>query len=187
MPSNNSKNGQRTMPDTKRALIFFCFISLLWPGRCLAQADLGQTPPVVLEVRVDEKLGFKMKCRPEWAIESDEDNLLMVISEAPKPEVWVLLSRTPAPGETIEKLNPPSLQWMGEYDDGYIVSKISLSGLPAVKVEAQPKNEPSTRILDYYIFQNDFLYRIQFSVSPKEQWENYYSLFTEMMESFRIF
>ena len=176
------------MPGTKTALIFICFISLLWPGRCLGQTDsAGQTPPVTLEVRVDERLGFKMKCNPEWAIESDEDNLLMVISEAPNPEVWLLVSRTSAPGETIEKLDPPTLQGLGEYADGYIVSKITLNGLPAVKVEAQPKGEVSTRILNYYIFQNNFFYRIEFSVSPKEKWETFLPLFEEMIQSMQIF
>ena len=68
---------------------------------------------------------------------------------------------------------------------GWKISTTQIAGLPALKVVSTLKNDPTQRIVQYYIQARDDLYLIQ-CIAPINEWTIYNTAFATMIRTFQF-
>ncbi len=137
-----------------------------------------------LELRVDDKLGYKIKCNPDWGLKAEDNSVLFITSD--EPYVVISINKSEDTGRSLDQLTIPVLQEIGRYAKDFQIRHTKIAGYDAVNVKGAPQGYPDTRVSDYYIIKDGYLYSLLFSVSPKEEWETHTDLFDEMLASFQF-
>lgn len=169
----------------------FILILVVW-GPWIAQAadqELGLLENAQgiadLHLCADNRLGVELLCNHYWKQEVDKkETVMMVIRE--DPAVLLTVARIEQPVTGIEELTEDTVKKMGQYAQGFKLTRIEVNGLPAVKVEGFSENFPEMQLVDYYVVHDYRVYSFMFSVNPKEEWPNYSVLFTKIAESIKI-
>ncbi len=69
--------------------------------------------------------------------------------------------------------------------EGWKITEAQFGGLPAMKVVSLLKNDPSQRMVQYYVRVGEDLYLIQCS-APVSEWTTYNALFATMIRTFQF-
>ena len=139
---------------------------------------------IILQQCTDGTLGVKFLCNPDWSLETDENAILVVISE--DPAVLFTVAKVETPLAFVEELNGEQLKQMGQYADEFSTQLIQLAGHDALKVEGFSEKYPSIRLRDYYVIQGNVLYSFLFSVDPRELFNKYSPLFEKIISSVEV-
>ena len=132
----------------------------------------------------DAVFGIQLACNPAWGLYTGEKAFVIVISS--DPAVTMTVARTESPYVSVEQLTDSLLKKMGRYHDGFAVERIHVAGQKAFMVKGFDVDSPQLRLLDYYFIRSGNLYRILFTVDPKERWDDYKFLFKAIIESVRL-
>jgi hypothetical protein len=150
--------------------------------------SLKRTPqrPLLAELNqlqscVDDKWGISFLCHPRWGVEENPQALSLIISV--QPTVTFTVVKFNKKVRFIEQLNRFHLEEMGQYSKGFRMENINLGRYKAVKVKAFSAVYPDMRIADFFVLHNETLYGFLFSVSPKEEWDNYKRLIHKIARS----
>jgi len=168
--------------------IGFLILGLFWgfvpAGMPAENFDENSAPikTVDLQVCTDDKLQVKFLCNPDWELETEDNAMLIVISE--DPVVTLTIAKSKSPVIFLEQLTKETLAEMGQYTDGFTQETAQFAGHEAVKVQGVPKEFPEIRLLDHYVLYDLSLYSVLFSVNPKEKFDEYAALFNKIAESF---
>ncbi|MFC1704358.1 hypothetical protein ACFL1E_06230 [Candidatus Omnitrophota bacterium] len=137
-----------------------------------------------LDSCVDDEFGVRFACNTQWQLQIDKNALLIIISS--NPAVTLTIARTETPLKFLEQLKKSDLQTLGHYADGFVIERVQVDNKKAFKIKSFSQEFPDIRLLDYYVINDGYLYRLLFSVDPKEKWKEYKPLFKEIIESFRF-
>jgi len=133
---------------------------------------------------IDSNLGVKFHCNPNWVIQQNEDNLVVTISSY--PEVTFTIEKTKLRIGFLSQLTQWSLNKMQRYAEGFGTERNTIANREALKVKAFSKENPRVRLSEYYLIHNLTLYRVVFSIQPKDEWDNYKFLIKMIMDSFNF-
>lgn len=136
---------------------------------------------------IDVNLGYKITCSPFWDLDTKPDGISLVLNDTPGQTVSVKISKWKETGVRMEDLTGPTLQYVFDYADFFIMGKTKIGDKPAVWVKAHHYDHPNTQLLDYFLINQTLLYRISFSVNTKEKFLNYEPLFDKLIESVDFF
>jgi len=131
---------------------------------------------------VDRDLGIRFHCNPNWTIQSNPDSLTVIMSAS--PEVLFTIEKTNFRIGFLSQINELSLESMQRYAKGFGIEHNTIANRETLKVKAFSKKNPEVRLSEYYLIHNLNLYRISFSVKPKDEWDNYKFLIKNIIESF---
>ena len=159
-PGSNGVNMKKLFFAT---LCLFC----LFASSVLA-ADQKE---VTLQSCSDQKLGIKFLCNPDWDLETQNDAMLITISD--NPRVLLTIMKSTQSVLLLEQLTERMLTSIVDYKDGFTKNRIPFAGGEAMAVEGSLESAPQIRVLDYYVIHDNSLYGILFSVEPKEKWDDY--------------
>lgn len=129
----------------------------------------------------DDALGLRFACRSDWAIEFSDLTDRFVISEDPLVEMTIV--KEPTRLVSIEQLSVDILTGMNRYGEGFQTERIDAAAFQAVKVKAFSADDPELRLTDVYFLRGGALYKIYFTVSPREAWEVYQFLWEKVVFS----
>ncbi|MCR4336348.1 MAG: hypothetical protein NUV91_00880, partial [Candidatus Omnitrophica bacterium] len=79
-----------------------------------------------------------------------------------------------------------ALQRVFKYQNSFKYTRTKLNWQEAILVKAYPKNDNNTVLVDWFLVKDRHLYRLSFSVSPKDNFPKYKSLFLAMANSFEF-
>jgi hypothetical protein len=97
------------------------------------------------------------------------------------PLIYFKIVKMNTEARTIQQLSRDRLEAIGQYQEGFQTEEAWVAGEQAVKVKAFARDDPDTRLLDYYFAHGNTRYGVMFSVKPKDRWEDYHSTFQEMV------
>lgn len=137
-----------------------------------------------LSVCREAEMGLKFSCDPAWAVRFDHATDMFVISE--EPEVVLTIAKEATSLVSLEQLTPSHLSVLGNYADGFSVERIRIDGMKALKVKAYDRSIPDMRVTDIYVIKDGYLYKLLFSVSPREAWRRYQFLLNDIVLSLRF-
>ncbi|MCD4778991.1 MAG: hypothetical protein K8S27_00365 [Candidatus Omnitrophica bacterium] len=142
--------------------------------------------PLLIELNqlqscVDDKWGISFLCHPRWGVEENPQALSLIISV--EPTVTFTVVKFNKRIKFIAQLNRFHLESMGQYSRGFKMESINLGRYKAVKVKAFSSVYPDMRIVDFFVLHDEVLYGFLFSVSPKEEWDNYKRLIHKIVRS----
>ena len=160
-------------------ILFFCQVS---HG---ASAEKTGTTSIDLIECGDRRMEFKILCNPRWPTQRNTQSLKLVIDDESE-EVAVTISESEEVGLTFADLTPTALKRVYEYADEFKYAKTFVNWNKAVRVEARPRGQPETHLLDYFLIRDSQLYRISYSAGSAEQFRKYLPLFVKMMKSFEF-
>jgi len=160
------------------------FFGSVVPGMSADNPSDGLSPDKIVELQVctDDKLRVKFLCNPDWALETEADAMLIVISE--DPAVTMTIAKSKSPVIFLGQLTKEALQEMGQYAEGFSQEKAKLASGDAIKVQGFSREFPEIRLLDYYLLHDLSLYSVLFSVNPKEKFDDFGPLLNQIADSF---
>ena len=162
-------------------MICWLFMVLWLNGLCFGSEKAEESLATQLTTCTDKKLGVEFLCGAEWQLETDQDALLMIISE--EPAITLTVAKTKSPVTFVEELSQPVLKEIGQYADHFDFKRTKVAGEEAIEVNAVAEKFPEIRLRDFYILRGSQLYSILFSVNPQEALERYQPLFKKIIES----
>jgi len=130
----------------------------------------------------DENFNIKFLCHPNWEIQTDEDVLLVIISEA--PYVTMTIARSQTPIALLDQLGEPLLKEIGGYSDGFSKNRVQLGGKEAIEVRGISEKHSDALLLDYYVLHQPYLYSVLFSFDPQSSWPSFETLVKKIRDSF---
>ncbi len=139
-----------------------------------------------LDTCVDDRLGIKFRCNPEWPIITDNESLLISIKETTTDVVSLTVGRSAEQGINFADLTRSTLREIGQYADFFSIEDIMIGQEKAIRVKAEATAAPDAKLMDYYLIHEGQLYSFMFLVSPKEQFRNYEMLFERIMDGFEF-
>lgn len=139
---------------------------------------------IELAMCTDKKLGVRFLCRGDWTIQTEDNAILVIISE--DPSVTFTIAKSDSSVLYLEQLTDRALQAMGQYADGFKRERTHLGKIEAIKVEGTSRVYPQIRLLDYYVIHDNRLYGLLFSVNPKERWQDFESLIEAVSQSIEL-
>jgi len=137
-----------------------------------------------LSVCTDAKLGVRFSCDPDWKIETDENVLMIIISD--QPNVTMTITRTSPGPESLESLTMSAIKEIGNYADGFTVYRTTLNGKPVVEIRGASAKINDLHLHDYYFLENGALYGILFSITPFDAVQEYDTLIKKMITMFEF-
>jgi len=132
----------------------------------------------------DRALQVKISCNPRWPTERKDTQLKMVISASGNDNVTVTISKWEEPALRFEDLNPAALQRVYAYADAFKYAKTRVNRRQAIRVEGHPQAALNTVLLDYFLLNNSYLYRISYAASSYPAYRKYLPVFVQMMRQF---
>ena len=147
----------------------------------LADESTVAAGTIELHKCTDAKLEVELLCHPDWELQTEEDMVLMIVSQ--KPLVTVTIAKSQGKGISLRRLTPGVLQEMGQYAEGFETHNVLIDGQRAIEVKGHSLAHPTARFLDYYIVRRGQLYSVLFSVDPQERWPDYEPLLLEIKGS----
>lgn len=137
-----------------------------------------------LSVCTDQKLGIQFSCDPDWKIETDENVLMVIMSD--HPSVTMTITKTyPAPS-SLDELTMPALKEIGGYADGFTVYRMVLNDRSLVEVRGVSAKIPDLQLHDYYFLDGQNLFGILFAVEPFDALSAYDSLIKSIISSLKF-
>ena len=160
-----------------------CAFALFWLGFCAptVSAQEKSFKEFELSTCTDKKLGVKFLCGADWELQTDQDAILVVISE--DPAVTFTVARTKSPVIYIDQLSHQTLKEIGQYADDFEMKKVQWAGLEGAQVDAAAADYPEIKLRDFYLLREPYLYSFLFSVNPQEDFEKFVPLFAKIMGS----
>ncbi|MFP4473597.1 MAG: hypothetical protein ACLFPX_07025 [Candidatus Omnitrophota bacterium] len=147
----------------------------------------AQTPDYVdhrLESCFDDQLEVRFDCHPDWEVHFNDQSDIFVISE--DPAVLLTIARRETDFKSLEQLTPGVLEEFAQYADGFRTERVSIDGIPAIRVKAFDRTYPQIRLADHYFLKDGYLYMIFFSVTPRKAWDDYRYLLRDVLQSFQF-
>ena len=132
----------------------------------------------------EDGFGVRFLCDPTWQKEVSNEAILVVISS--HPEVTLIIARMPSRFSFIEQISTDDLLDLKQYREGFQKERVTLAGYDAIMVKAMSPENPSKRILDYFLIKDGTLYAILCSVSPREEWDKYKFLFKTITDNIQF-
>ncbi len=169
----------------KRILLYEFILGFLIQAT-VVKAEPPAEKTVQLNLCSDQKLGFKMKCNPDWKLQAQNDNMFIILSESPNEVVTATISKSKNEVKNISELTRSVLQEIGQYENFFTITKTTVGTQPALKVEAKSKEFPEIQLYDFYVVRNNHLYSILFSCKPESRFTAYKPLFIKIIESFEF-
>ncbi|MCA9409324.1 MAG: hypothetical protein H6755_01090 [Candidatus Omnitrophica bacterium] len=149
------------------------------------EADVQPAVEIVnLHTCRDEKMKVEFLCYPDWELKTENDTLLMIISD--QPYVTFTIAKSESPVIFLKQLTNSVLQELGQYQDGFKTQVVLLAGEEAIQIMGVSKELLSSGFNDYYLIHDLQLYSFLFSVDPKERWKDYEDLIYRIKESIKF-
>lgn len=133
---------------------------------------------------LDEDLGIRFLCNPDWQVQTDEHVVMLIISQ--EPTVTLTIAKSEHPVVFLEQLNDAFLAEIGGYAPGFLRETLHLEGKDIIRIEGVARDFPEMKLLDYYFIKDFALYSILFSIDPEEQYPLYRNLIERILESFEV-
>src|SRR5436190_279079 len=115
---------------------------------------------VYLNMCSELKLGFKIKCNPDWQLETRDQSLMMIIKAGPAEFVTLTISRSKDKVKGLSELTRSVLQFLGQYEDFFKINQSTVGLQPAYVIKARAKDHPDIQLYDFYVVKNQYLYSI---------------------------
>jgi len=132
-----------------------------------------------------EALKIQFKCPANWTMPKEEGTALFLSSTDMAAAMYVAQIDTAF--RYLHQLDRTAMKKIGHYADGFAVEEISFADENALRVKAFSDGTPSSRMTDYYLIHNEKFYRISFSVTPKELWDEHKFVIQELSKAFSFF
>ncbi|HLF17756.1 MAG TPA: hypothetical protein VI749_02565 [Candidatus Omnitrophota bacterium] len=123
------------------------------------------------ETCVSERAGVSFLCDPSWKLNQQGRTLTITIAEEPK--VTMVVEETEQAVHFMSELSRSGLESMGRYAPGFHIERFRHCERETVKVNGYLKDDPATRVSDFYLLDHLHLHAVKFSVTPQEVWEDY--------------
>lgn len=136
---------------------------------------------------IDKNLGYRIKCSPDWKLETKPKSISLLINEQADQTVSMTVTQHEENGLTLADLTPKALKDVFRYAEHFRIGKTNIGKEKGVVVEAALADFPDVMVLDYYLIKDQFLYRISFSVNKRELYSEYKPLFRKLITSFVFF
>jgi len=130
----------------------------------------------------DQTLNVHFICRPEWTIVTEDNGFSLILARDQSAMMTVI--KIDQPFKFLYQLNMETLQALGNYAQGFSKEDATFAGETAFKIKAFADTTPPSRLTDYYLMHEGALYRVSFSVQPKERWDEYKFLMQELSNGF---
>jgi len=139
-----------------------------------------------LKIVENHMLGVRFSGNFGWQVDEVKDKMALYhIKDNPKIEFMIF--RFGIDLILVEQLSRYRLENMAKYADNFAMEMTEVAGKKALKIKAYKKDDPDTRLLDYYFLRwENNLFALMFSVKPKSEWENYQYLFQDIVDSFEF-
>ena len=144
----------------------------------------SNVPGVRLHHCSDDELGITFLRDFGWAKKKADGIILFTIDS--DPDVKMKIVKIDMDILYIQQLSRARLWALGRYAEGFMVDEVKVAGLKAIKVKAFARDDPATRLSDYYFVHNETLYGLMFSVAPQDHWGDYQFLFQDIVSNFRF-
>ena len=133
----------------------------------------------------DDRLEMLFLCDYAWEKKNAEtDAVVYIVAE--EPAVTMKMIKIDADVHFIQQLGRDKLEAIGQYREGFVTEEAKVAGFKAIKVKAFAKEDPSTRLSDYYFVRDRALYAVMFSVTPKEEWDSDNFVFNQIVDSVKF-
>lgn len=130
----------------------------------------------------DSNLRIVFLCDYRWEKKLTDPGTMIYVMET-DPLIYFTVIRINAEIQMIRQLGPDRLEALNRYQEGFAIEETRLAGEEAIKVKAFAKEDPDTRLLDYYFIRDNFLYGVMFSIKPKDKWNVYQSTFQDVVNA----
>ncbi len=174
------------MLKPKYLFLIWILLTVIGVSSSLVNAQEVQKKSIGLNECTDKTLGIKIYCNPDWALETDKGTVLMIIESKPDLSVTATLTKIEEPNLRLNDLTSVYLKATDQYQDEMNIFPTHLTNYEALHVQALALKNADNQLSDYYIVQPPFFYGVLFSVTPKEKFNDYKTLFDKMIDSFRI-
>jgi hypothetical protein len=159
-------------------------IAVVLMMHCVVSPTVMFADDIELHRCSDAKLGVRFYCNPDWELVSEGDSMLMIISE--DPVVTLTIAKSEQPVIFLDQLTEDVLQEIGQYADGFGVSRVWMANQEAVQVIGHHRWHPETQLIDHYLIHDVDLYSVLISISPKESVRDYENLLNIIVEHFEF-
>ena len=168
------------------ALAIMCLISA--PNVCRADEldDVIKEKSIILNFCSDPKIGYRIKCNPDWIMSDEPNSVSIIIVDAAELQVTATISNSDEQGVSLNVLTPEKLRLMGQYGEEIRMDRVKIGGADALQVKAFAQDLPDMQLLDYYAVKDKRLYTIFFAVNPAEKFDDFKELFETMIHSFEF-
>ena len=129
-----------------------------------------------------EALKIQFKCPTNWTAPEEQNNALFLSSTDRSVAMYVTQIDTAL--RYLHQLDRTEMKKIGNYADGFVVEEIVFAGENALKVKAFSDATPSSRLTDHYLIHKGKFYRVSFTVTPKELWDEHKFLVQELSQGF---
>ena len=148
--------------------------------------DIIQESSILLNVCSDPKVGYKIKCNPDWIITDEPKSVSILILDDPELLVTATISKSDQGGISLSSLTPDKLRMMGQYGPQISTENVKIGGKDAIRVKATAVGLDQMQLLDYYVVKDGYLYSIFFAVNPAERFKDFQELFDVMIQSYEF-
>ena len=150
------------------------------------QENLVPSEDLKLTDCIDKNLGYKIKCSRQWRLDTQPNGIVLLIHDEPNKLASLSINIHDETGLNFADLTPKALRRVFKYGDHFQMGKTKIGNKKAVVVLAQSEAFPDTQLLDYFMIQEGYLYRVSFSVNKKEFFEDFRNLFKEIIGGFEF-
>lgn len=143
-----------------------------------------ETYTVELYDCIDDDIGIRFLCNPDWQVQTDENVVMLIISQ--EPAITLTIARSDHPVIFLEQLTDEFLAEIGGYAPEFSRETLHLKEKEIIRIEGVARDFPEMKLLDYYFIKNFTLYSILFSIDPEEYYPFYRSLIERILDSFEV-
>ncbi|MFT5387918.1 MAG: hypothetical protein ACI9E5_001053 [Candidatus Omnitrophota bacterium] len=116
-----------------------------------------------------DKLHIGFRCHLDWLYAQDKNNFRAVISQ--DPEVTFSIISVDSGVKFLSQLSAKRLDSFDLYAEGFAIERATMADQKTIKVKAFSKQNANVRLTDYYFVNDNKLYGVLFSVTPKSRWD----------------
>lgn len=132
----------------------------------------------------DEVLNFQIPCGKDWSADMQSKSVKFNVVDTDSEKVTISISLWDESGLNFEDLTPSALQRVFNYSNSFKFDRVWFDPYQMVSVEGELLDNPDEYLLDYFSLRENLLYRISFSVYPKEKKLKYVDLFSVLISKF---
>jgi hypothetical protein len=139
------------------------------------------------EARVceDSELQVKFFCDTSWQMQMTDQAVLILMDS--QPDVTAILAKIDSQIKFLGQLTEDVLTEKNRYAPDFRTYQTRINGQNILLVKGFAMDNPDKRLQDYYLINNNVLYGVLFSVSPKDKAFDYVPVFRKIVESLEFY